>query len=241
MKIIEYFNARNITIQFLDSYKTIIKHKTWNEFKFGSIINPYFPSVYNVGMIGKKYPAKINNKHTKEYMSWHGIFVRCYSEPSKIIRPTYKDVKICDEWKIYENFYEWVHSQSNVDYFLNESGWNVDKDILVKHNKVYSPDTCTLIPGEINKLFTRREALRGEYPIGVYKTKWGKYRAQCAVPNIKRQEYLGCFDNPEDAFYVYKDYKEKLIQKIAQEEFDKKRITEKCYEAMMNYKVEITD
>lgn len=241
MKIIEYFNARNITVQFQDEYKTIIRNKLWNEFKTGSIINPYHPSVYSVGMIGDKYPAKINNRHTREYVAWHSMLVRCYSKSSLNWKPSYTSVEVCKEWRLYENFYEWLYTQENVELFLSGKDWNVDKDILIKNSKIYSPDTCVLVPGYLNRLFVRHESRRGEYPIGVYKTKWGKYRAQCAVPNIKRQEYLGCYDSPENAFYVYKDYKEKLIQKIAKEEFDKKRITEKCYEAMMKYQVEITD
>lgn len=49
-------------------------------------------------------------------------------------------------------------------------------------------------------------------------------------------------DTPEQAFYFgYKPYKETIIKQVAQEEYDKGNITEKCYEAMMNYEVEIDD
>ena len=49
------------------------------------------------------------------------------------------------------------------------------------------------------------------------------------------------YATPEEAFFAYKTYKEKLIKQIAQIEFDKDNITKTCYDAMMKYKVEITD
>ena len=47
----------------------------------------------------------------------------------------------------------------------------LDKDILIKGNKIYSQDTCIFVPKAINSLFTNRKRFRGEYPIGVYKGK----------------------------------------------------------------------
>ena len=48
-------------------------------------------------------------------------------------------------------------------------GWELDKDILVKGNKIYSPDTCCFVPKEVNTVFTKRQSKRGDYPIGVIK------------------------------------------------------------------------
>ena len=240
MKIIEYNNAKDITVQFMDSYGFIAKHKTWSEFKIGSIINPYFKSVYGVGFLGSKYPAKINNKHTLEYILWHSMFVRCYSNISNEIRPTYDSSYVNNKWHNYENFYEWIHTQDNFQYFNVSDKCQLDKDILQKHNKEYSDCKCLLVPQNINKLFTRREALRGNYPIGVHEQD-GRYISQCHNPKIGRQEYLGSYGTPEDAFYEYKKYKENLIKEIALEEYKKHRITEECLEAMNDYIVEITD
>ena len=55
---------------------------------------------------------------------------------------------------------------------------------------------------------------RGEYPVGVYFHKAsGKFQAHCAV-NGKLQ-HLGCFDTPEEAFAVYKPFKENLCKQLA--------------------------
>ena len=111
---------------------------------------------------------------------------------------------------------------------------------MVKHNKEYGEDKCLLVPQSVNKLFTKREALRGDYPIGVYKSG-NRFVAQCQNMEYGRQVYLGSYDTSEQAFIVYKNYKEQLIKKIAKIEYLNNRITKKCYEAMNNYVVEITD
>ena len=97
-----------------------------------------------------------------------------------------------------------------------------------------------MVPGFINTLFTNRKANRGELPLGVYKEeKNGRtcYRACMAVSskNIK----LGTFKTPEEAFQKYKEYKEQYIKDTAKRYKDK--IPYSVYEAMMNWKIEITD
>ena len=143
----------------------------------------------------------------------------------------------------YENFYEWLHKQENFNEWYNGDGWAVDKDILVKGNKVYSPETCCLVPQNVNVLFVTQKNNRGNLPIGVYYHKnQNKYIAQYNNKYLKNsQTYLGSYDNSLEAFMEYKIYKENLIKTIAQKEYEKGNITQKCYEAMMRYEVEITD
>lgn len=195
--------------------------------------------VYGVGIVGTKYLTKINYKHLKEYDAWTNMLKRCFSEKFKSQRPTYKDTTCCNEWLLYENFYEWLHSQENFDKWLNGS-FTLEKDIIVKGNKVYSPETCCLVPQNVNKLFTKRDATRGDLLIGVSKRK-DKFITKCCNPITNKRDFLGAYDTQEEAFNVYKIYKEKIIKQIAQEEYDKGNITKKCYEAMMKYEVEITD
>lgn len=38
-----------------------------------------------------------------------------------------------------------------------------------------------------------------------------------------------------------KKHKEEIIKRVAEDEYSKGRITKICYDAMMNYEVEITD
>ena len=63
MKIVEYIDSHNAIVEFQDEHKARV-HTTYQHFESGSIKNPYSKSVLGVGMIGSKYPAKANNKHT---------------------------------------------------------------------------------------------------------------------------------------------------------------------------------
>ena len=118
----------------------------------------------------------------------------------------------------------------------------LDKDILVKHNKIYSPETCVFVPQTINKLFTKRQNDRGESVIGTSPID-GKYRARCYMINLEtgksKCEYLGLFDTQEKAFKIYKYYKEKNIKMVA--DYFREQIPDKLYDALYNYEVEIDD
>lgn len=239
MKIIEYTNFHNIVIEFQDDYKAKIRTR-YEHFIDKSIKNPYHPSVLGVGMIGEKYPSRINNKKTKEYQTWQGMMIRCFDIKYKESSPTYRDVTCCKEWLLYENFYEWVHSQVNFDKWLNNNKWNLDKDILVKGNKFYSPETCCLVPSNVNNLFVKKNKNKGTLPIGVTKRK-NRFFAQCSNFSGQGHETLGYYTCLDDAFLAYKNRKEEIIKQVAETEYNKGNITKGCYEAMIRYEVEIDD
>lgn len=239
MKIVKYNDSMNIIVEFQDDYKTKIC-TTYNNFVKGTVKNPYHKSVFGVGMIGNKYPTWTNGKHTKEYTAWSKMIERCFSAEFKSKQNTYKDVKCCDEWLLYENFYEWLHQQDNFNKWLIEDKWSVDKDILIKGNKIYSPETCCLVPKNINSLFVKCNSARGGLPIGV--SKCGSlFRAKCRNPLTSKCEYLGDYHTQIDAFESYKKYKEAIIKQVAENEYNSGNITKQCYSAMLNYIVEITD
>ena len=154
--------------------------------------------------------------------------------------PAYKDVTCCGEWLLFENFYEWLHKQDNFDKCINDEDYAIDKDILFKGNKIYSPETCCLVPRKVNSLFIKRARDRGSFPIGVTKHK-DKYRTRCDNPLLSIREHIGLFITPELAFEAYKKYKERIIKQVAQLEYDNGNITKECYDAMMKYEVEIDD
>jgi hypothetical protein len=239
MKIIQYNSAHDIMVEFQDKYKAKVNAQ-YSHFIRGQIKNPFFTSVLGVGIIGVKYPVSINNKATKEYITWRSMLVRCYDKKFKEKHPYYKDTTCCDEWLFYENFYEWLHEQENFDKWFNGDRWAIDKDIVIKGNKLYHPETCCLVPQNVNALFTKNDAIRGELPIGV-SMRYSKFSASCHNPFTNKQDKIGVYSTIEEAFFAYKKYKENLIRQVAQIEFDNGNVTEKCYNAMMSHKVEITD
>lgn len=187
--------------------------------------------IYNVGINDSTSATSYKGKKCKSYDLWKAMLARCYSPQS--IGTSYENCCVCDSWHYYTNFERWFNSNY-------KEGYHLDKDIIVRGNKVYSPDTCCFVPPEINTLIVKHNATRGNLPIGVSKrSKSHKYRALLR----KYGEYvtLGSFSTPEDAFTAYKEAKEKHIQEMAAQYFNEGKITEKVYNALMNYKVEITD
>lgn len=239
MKIVGCLDKTNIVVEFQDEHKARVC-TNYGNFRNGLVKNPYHPSVYGIGVIGTKYPVSIKSIRTKEYCVWHSLIKRCYDQKTRERQPTYKVASICEEWLLFENFCDWLCSQPNYDKWLDGNRWALDKDILSKKNKMYSPETCCLVPQNVNCLFLKRESQRGIYPIGVRHSNDG-FVASCHNPFTNKNEIIGYYSTPENAFRAYKIYKEEIIKRVAEIEYDKGNITKECYEAMMNYVVEIDD
>lgn len=235
MRIVSYNSYADVVVEFQDEYKAKI-HTSYYMFSIGNVRNPYHPNVYGVGAIGNKYKIRKDGKQIKEYEAWHSMLCRSFDEKYKIKEPTYQGVTCCKEWLLFENFYEWIHSQENFDKWLNGKQWALDKDILVKGNKIYSPETCCLVPQNVNQLFFKRAT--STHPTGVHNNTQG-FQAQCGNPFTGKYEPLGTYKTIEEASYAYKTYKEDIIKQVAQIEYDNGNITEQCYKAMMGYEVDI--
>ena len=236
-KIVKYNDAYNVDVQFLKTgFEAVVE---LGNIRNGGVKDPYSPSVYSVGILGTKYPSKVNGVLTKEYVLWKGMLKRCYSDAYKKRYPTYEGCRVSENFKSYEYFYEWCHSQIGFDNDGNGNPFHLDKDLLIKGNKVYSENTCVFIPSEINSLLIKREALRGEYLIGVYWSKTNKAFKARVCKNKGKSEHLGYFKTEIEAFNTYKQAKESFIKEQAEKW--KSQIDPRAYEALMNYTVDITD
>ena len=232
-KVLKYNDAKDVEIQFINTgFEVVVE---LGSIRKGEVKDSYSPSVYGVGILGTKYPSTINGVLTKEYVLWRGMLKRCYSDVYKKRYPTYEGCKVSNKFKNYEYFYEWCHKQIGFDV----KGWHLDKDLLIKGNKVYSEDSCIFIPSEINLLLVKNTASRGEHLIGVYWHNKRKAFEARVRKNKGKQEYLGLFKTELEAFNAYKEAKETYIKEQAEKW--KSHIDERAYEALMNYTVEITD
>lgn len=121
------------------------------------------------------------------YQSWHGIFLRCYSEDYLSRRPTYVGCSVHPDWHKFSVFKEWMERQP-------WEGNALDKDLLVTGNKIYGPDTCVFIPQALNNFLGDCGRSRGKYPIGVSLHKRTRtLRADCNNPFTHKAESLGHF------------------------------------------------
>lgn len=162
------------------------------------------------------------------YKCWWAMISRCYNVNHEK-HYAYIDCYVCDEWKYLSNFKEWYYNH-------HVNGWHLDKDILFKGNKVYSPDTCCFVPCEINLTFTKRHNRRGLLPIGVILTH-NKYESSIRI--YDKRIHLGFYNNIDDAFNAYKIAKENRIKELADKWKD--QLEPRVYQALYNYQVEITD
>lgn len=236
LKVIEYINNRNVHVKFVDTgYETITR---LDSIKEGNVKDKLSPSVHGVGILGDGV-SKNKGKQTKEYQLWCGLLERCFDEKFQKKHPTYKGCEVSDNFKYFPYFKDWCSEQIGFN-FKDEKGksFDLDKDILVKGNKLYSESTCLFVPREVNTLLTKNNMVRGELPVGVMYSKSGlKYVAQISM--FKEIIRLGSFSTAEEAFYTYKTAKELHIKEVANKWIDK--IDPRAYEALMKYQVEITD
>jgi len=227
MKIIKYNNANDITIKFQDENK-FRKNTTYQMFENGSIKNVYIKEIYGVGCFGD---TKIKNK--KSYDTWKHMLCRCYENSKK--NQTYFDVSVCDEWLCYANFEKWYDENY---YDIDNEIMDLDKDILVKGNKIYSPNNCIFAPHRINSLFLKKDKKRKNCLLGVsYDVKTNKYKSQ--LNHNGKKISLGYFNNKIEAFYAYKNAKENYIKQVADEYKDK--IPKKLYNAMYKWEIGVND
>ena len=233
--IIDYKGERQVTVMFYEPI--FVVNCAYSHLVRGEVSNPFYPSVCGVGYLGVgKYRPK---KDSQAYLHWKGVLSRVYDATSLVKNPTYKGTTVDTEWLNFQNFAEWCYKQKGFD---SKDGkgrkYQLDKDILIKGNKVYSPETCCFVPQEINLLFCKSDAIRGKVPIGVtYDKSRNKYAARVTCNNT--YIHLGRHNTLEQAFAVYKKAKEENIKVLASKW--QTCVDVRVFEALVNYQVDITD
>ena len=224
IEIIAYRKAIDIDVLFDNGY--IKKNVTYADFKRKGIEYPYHPRVYGVGFLGEGlYECRVDGKITKCYDVWHSFLKRSYWKGYHASDKSYKNVTVCQEWHNFQNFAEWFYKNYNPEYM---NGWHLDKDILCKECKIYSPETCCFVPQEINIVILSYYTKNGVLPQGV-RYKYSKFESNITINKVNK--YLGIFNTSEEAFEVYKQAKEAYIKELAKKWKDK--IDSKVYDALI--------
>lgn len=233
-RVVEYKRASEVFVEF--EHPVCIVKTSLGSLKKGAVANPMKPSVYGKGFMGV---GKYSSLNKREYGLWSSMLRRVLHHRND---SSYKDVSIQQDWYDFQIFAEWC----NNNVFLNskdEKGekYQLDKDILGRHSRSYSSETCCFVPQEINTLVLSNKYRRGSNPIGVvYCKRDNKYIATIRDGSTTRvPKNLGYFDNPIGAFNAYKEAKEDHIKVVANKW--KGRIDEKVYQALMNWEVSLDD
>lgn len=170
----------------------------------------------------KNYKSRINGEHTIQYNTWIAMKQRCSSDQFQKDNLTYKECKICDAWLDFQIFSKWFDE----NYI---QGYQLDKDLLIPGNKLYSPNTCCFIPQEINIAIIKPSKKR-DLPIGVHK-HGNKFVAH--IKENKKSKYLGIFVTEEEAFNCYSICKKQQLRNLAIKY--RGNISSRTYRALINY------
>lgn len=171
--------------------------------------------VYGIGINDADYAVyrteKIDGKrkivwYCPFYKMWSNMMRRAYDQRYKEKYPTYLGVYVDEHWHKFSNFKAWCASKGSLE------GKQLDKDLKIANNKVYSQDTCLLVPSYVNMLFTDRAALRGKFPLGVvYMKDRGNYMAQIQLGISRGHKTLGRFSDPFSAHRAWQEAKIDVI------------------------------
>lgn len=176
----------------------------------------------------------VDGKHIKEYIMWTNMLKRCYCEKYQLKRQTYIGCTVENHLLSFTNFYNFIRNVKGYD----EPQFQLDKDLLSINNKIYCRETICFVPKDINMFLVKRDASRGNNIIGTTcDKKDGKFLGHISIDG--KFKSLGRFHTEIEAFNVYKEAKEQQAKVLAERWKDK--IDERVYNALINYKVNITD
>jgi hypothetical protein len=136
-EIVEYTSSACVLVRFLVTGYTTKTQST--HIRSGEVKDYYTPSIFGVGYIGGgDFKGSKNVTRSKAYITWRNMLERCYSNRSHEKHPTYVGCTVDPIWHNFQNFAAWF-----AENYIQ--GYELDKDIKVEGNKIYSPHTCLFV------------------------------------------------------------------------------------------------
>ena len=102
------------------------------------------------------YPIKgiEGRKPLRIYYVWQGIIARCYNtKHDSYSQYGGRGCTVSEKWRHFQDFAVWYSEQQKRGMGNAHISWHVDKDILIKGNLEYGPETCCFVPDDINTFF----------------------------------------------------------------------------------------
>ncbi len=118
----------------------------------GTVKNKLSPTYLGKGCVGVgKHLMFLNGRKSKEYVLWSSMMTRCYSINTHKTHKTYKGCTVARRWLNFQNFCEDLPNlKGYTEWIKGISKVVLDKDIIVKGNKVYSNSTCMFVSNKEN-------------------------------------------------------------------------------------------
>jgi hypothetical protein len=179
----------------------------------------------------RSFCKNYKQQYTQSGRVWEDMKLRCTLDSSQQRKfPKYIGCTMSKNFEDFQFFVEWHMAQIG----FGLPGYHIDKDMLVPGNKLYSENTCVLIPAALNTFAVYHDASRGLYPVGVSLHGSGKFSATVAING--KSKHLGLFTTPEKAFERYKTIKEKLAKEWYERLLNKEfAVDARVIDAMKNW------
>lgn len=161
LSILSIEGCKKITVKFTETgYETVTSS---SNILTGRVKDPMHPSIFGVGFFGVgdyRFSKGDRGKIVRlAYSKWSSMLRRCYGKDVEIKFPTYKGCTVSSSWHNFQNFAKWFD-----DNYKNDGiSYDLDKDIKVKGNKEYGPDTCMLVTRFENVSESSKRTLAKEY------------------------------------------------------------------------------
>jgi hypothetical protein len=158
--VLRFVNINEVYFQFDSGYVGCFQLES---IKKGSIKDKMSPTLHGIGFVGDgEYKASKNGKTTRSYATWSNMLKRCYDEKCQVLKPTYIGCSVAPEWHDFQCFAEWYYK----NYPADGKDYQLDKDLLVKGNKVYGPHTCRFLSRQQNNEISHAKHYRFISPNG---------------------------------------------------------------------------
>lgn len=149
--------GKKCVVQFIET--GFVKSALWDNLVQGKVRDPYYKSKYGVAYLGE-FKKPTYWKQAKQL--WSNMIKRCYS--TKDPKGYFKlGVTTDDRWLCFANFLEDLPKLENFEFWLaSKRGeceqYDLDKDYLIRGNKVYSREACMFLPSSLNKSLTSKSS-----------------------------------------------------------------------------------
>ena len=137
LEVTSYSSSIKVGVRFIDTgYETVTSLQC---IRIGSVKDKLKPSVWGVGFMGVGNHSSTGvGGMTKAYRCWVRMLERCYSCKYHKNKPTYIGCTVDVSWHNFQVFAKW-YAENYID------GYHLDKDIKLKGNRVYGPETCMFV------------------------------------------------------------------------------------------------
>lgn len=173
--------------------------------------------VFGVGVNDADYAVQVNGVVDKQYSVWRDMLYRCYRSKGNASgkNRTYSESTVCNEWLLFSSFKKWMDCQ-------NWLGNEIDKDLIVRGNKHYSPMTCVFVSHLVNCFITDLKTTKSKLTGAFLNKATGKYQASCKNPFSGKLEHLGLYSSEIEAHQAWKIRKHELACQLADSQADKR-------------------